>query len=66
VPIADENPPRRYPRFGGFTVYPHPKFHRDFIWVYSSEGFHQWKEANRVLEKAEDPIEEGMEILETV
>jgi nitrite reductase (cytochrome c-552) len=42
------------------------QFYWDFIWVENSEGFHNWKEANRVLKKAEDLIEEGMEILETV
>jgi nitrite reductase (cytochrome c-552) len=42
------------------------QFYWDFIWVENSEGFHNWKEARRVLKKAEDLIEEGMEILETV
>ncbi len=42
------------------------QFYWDFIWVENSNGFHNWNEAARVLDKAEALIEEGMEILRSL
>ena len=39
------------------------QFYWDFIWVENSNGFHNWGEAHRVLDKAEALIIEGMELL---
>ena len=39
------------------------QFYWDFIWVENSNGFHNWGEAHRVLDKAEALINEGMELL---
>ena len=42
------------------------QFYWDFIWVENSEGFHNWAEAHRVLDKADALIKEGMEVLDSV
>ena len=39
------------------------QFYWDFIWVENSNGFHNWNEAARVLDKADVLIQEGMSIL---
>lgn len=39
------------------------QFFWDFIWVENSNGFHNWGEAHRVLDKAEGLINEGRELL---
>ncbi|MGY6553448.1 MAG: ammonia-forming cytochrome c nitrite reductase subunit c552 [Wenzhouxiangella sp.] len=39
------------------------QFYWDFIWVENSNGFHNWDEAHRVLDKAEALIQEGMALL---
>ena len=39
------------------------QFYWDFIWVENSNGFHNWGEAHRVLDKAEALIQEGMDLL---
>ncbi|MDW7650469.1 MAG: ammonia-forming cytochrome c nitrite reductase subunit c552 [Bacillota bacterium] len=40
------------------------QFYWDFIWVENSNGFHNWDEAHRVLDQAEELINEGMEMLQ--
>ena len=42
------------------------QFYWDFIWVENSNGFHNWNEAHRVLDKAEALIKEGMALLDSV
>jgi nitrite reductase (cytochrome c-552) len=42
------------------------QFYWDFIWVENSNGFHNWDEGHRVLDKAEALINEGMEVLDSV
>ena len=42
------------------------QFYWDFIWVENSNGFHNWDEAARVLDKAEALVEEGMQILRSL
>ncbi|NDY96243.1 ammonia-forming cytochrome c nitrite reductase subunit c552 [Wenzhouxiangella limi] len=42
------------------------QFYWDFIWVENSNGFHNWGEAHRVLDKAEALINEGMDVLDSV
>ncbi|WP_420823056.1 ammonia-forming cytochrome c nitrite reductase subunit c552 [Wenzhouxiangella limi] len=42
------------------------QFYWDFIWVENSNGFHNWDEAHRVLDKAEALINEGMGVLDSV
>lgn len=42
------------------------QFYWDFIWVENSNGFHNWAEAHRVLDKAEALIKEGMDVLDGV
>lgn len=40
------------------------QFYWDFIWVENSNGFHNWNEAHRVLDNAEQLIREGRELVE--
>ena len=39
------------------------QFYWDFIWVENSSGFHNWQEAHRVLDNADELIKEGMQIV---
>ncbi|UMZ73767.1 ammonia-forming cytochrome c nitrite reductase subunit c552 [Natranaerofaba carboxydovora] len=46
------------------SIHREAQFYWDFIWVENSNGFHNWDEAYRVLNKADEMIDEGMEFLE--
>ena len=40
------------------------QFYWDYVWVENSNGFHNWPEANRILDNAEELINEGMELVQ--
>lgn len=40
------------------------QFYWDFIWVENSNGFHNWQEAHRVLDNAEELINQGMAMVD--
>ncbi|MCK8824803.1 ammonia-forming cytochrome c nitrite reductase subunit c552 [Fuchsiella alkaliacetigena] len=46
------------------AIHREAQFYWDFVWVENSNGFHNWEEANRILDNAEELINEGLEIVE--
>ena len=45
------------------AIHREAQFYWDFIWVENSNGFHNWQEAHRVLDNAEELIQQGMAMI---